>query len=342
MAGRLYDVGCEQRLLTRASERARTEHLSLRTEQAYLHWIRRFMRFHADRDPARLGSAQVEAFLTHLAVDRRVAPNTQNQALAAILFLYRSVMELELPWLHNIVRAQRKPRLPVVLSRGEIQRVLAELDGSMWLIVSLLYGSGLRLGECLRIRVKDLDLSRGELIVREGKGSKDRITMVPTTLLPHLKTHFSRLKQWFDQQRRDNAPGVSLPFVLRRKYPGAPVSWSWQYVFPSRTLTKDPYTSESVRHHLHEKRVQLAMQAAVRRARLGKPATCHSFRHSFATHLLEAGYDIRTVQELLGHSDVKTTMIYTHVLNRGGRGVRSPLDMGEGMGPPGFERGMKQ
>ncbi|MGH8308311.1 MAG: integron integrase [Steroidobacteraceae bacterium] len=342
MAGRLCDVGCEQRLLTRASERARTEHLSLRTEQAYLHWIRRFMRFHADRDPARLGAAQVESFLTHLAVDRRVAPNTQNQALAAILFLYRSVMELELPWLHNIVRAQRKPRLPVVLSRGEIQRVLAELDGSIWLIVSLLYGSGLRLGECLRIRVKDLDLSRGELIVREGKGLKDRITMVPTTLLPHLKTHFSRLRQWFDQQRRNNAPGVSLPFVLRRKYPGAPVSWSWQYVFPSRTLTKDPYTSESVRHHLHEKRVQLAMQAAVRRARLGKPATCHSFRHSFATHLLEAGYDIRTVQELLGHSDVKTTMIYTHVLNRGGRGVRSPLDIGEVLGPPGFEPGIKE
>jgi integron integrase len=313
-------------LLAATRERIRVRHMSLRTEKTYLHWIRRFVEFHGRRNPRELGAAEVEAFLTHLAVDRRVSASTQNQALQAILFLYRRVLNTELPWLDNIVRARRPARLPVVLTREEVSRILAHLDGAHLLIAQLLYGSGLRLHECLALRVKDLELERRELIVRDGKGSKDRITVLPDESIALLHGHLGRLRAWFESERRIESPGVSMPEALARKYPRASTSWGWQYIFPSASVCSDPYTARPARHHIHPKTIQRAVQRAVRRAGIAKPASCHTFRHCFATHLLESGYDIRTVQELLGHADVKTTMIYTHVLNRGGRGVRSPLD----------------
>ena len=322
-------------LLAQARERIRTRHLSLRTEQVYLRWMRRFAAFHGGRPLPDLGPAEVEAFLTHLAVSERVGSATQNQALQALLFLYRQVLGIELPWLENVTRAERDKPLPVVLSRAEVRSLLAHLDGTSWLIASLLYGSGLRLMEGMRLRVKDLALERGELIVREGKGGKDRVTMLPATLVTPLRAHLSRLRAWFEEERRRNQPGVSLPYALARKYPQAATQWGWQYLFPAPTLCRDPYLGVSVRHHLYAKRVQRAVQQAVRRAELTQPASCHTLRHCFATHLLEDGYDIRTVQELLGHSDLKTTMIYTHVMTKGARGVKSPLDR---EGPAGVPR----
>ncbi len=306
--------------------RIRARHLSLRTEKTYLQWIRRFVRFHGRRHPRDMGASEIESFLSSLAVDRRVAASTQNQALSAILFLYRAVLEVDLPWLENLVHAKRPQHLPVVLTRDEVRRVLAHLDGTDWLVASLLYGSGTRLTECLQLRVKDLDLSRCELVIRDAKGQKDRITMLPQALVPHLRDQLRRAKQMFEENRAANRPGVTLPFALRRKYPEAATSWGWYWLFPSRSFCLDPYSEELARHHLYPQNAQRAVRLAVRAAGIVKPASCHTFRHSFATHLLEDGYDIRTVQELLGHSDVKTTMIYTHVLNRGGRGVRSPLD----------------
>ncbi|MGQ0836817.1 MAG: integron integrase [Gammaproteobacteria bacterium] len=305
----------------------RVRRMSLRTEHAYTHWVRRFIAFHGKRSPLELRSKEVGAFLSYLATTRRVAAQTQNQALQALLFLYRHVLGIELPWLDDVVRARVPRRVPVVLTYEEAVAVLRELHGHDRLIASLMYGSGLRVMECLRLRVKDLELKRRELIVRDGKGGKDRITVLPGSLIGPLKAHLGRLHAWHVEQRRASMPGVSLPHALQRKYPNAPISWSWQYLFPSRTLSIDPGSGAKVRHHVHEKHIQRAVRRAVQRTKLAKPASCHSLRHSFATHLLEAGYDIRTVQELLGHSDVKTTMIYTHVLNRGGRGVRSPLDM---------------
>jgi integron integrase len=260
-----------------------------------------------------------------------VAPSTQNQALQALLFLYKRVLGIELPWLDEVVRAGQARHMPVVLSRGEVTAVLEHLAGHYWLIASLLYGSGLRLAECLRLRVKDLDLDRKALIVRDGKGGKDRITVIPLRLISDLRAHLAKLNAWFQRERKLERPGVSLPTALAHKYPRAATSWAWQFVFPSSGLCIDPYGSDRVRHHLHPKTVQRAVQRAVRLARIAKPASCHTFRHSFATPLLESGYDIRTVQELLGHSDVRTTMIYTHVLNRGGRGVLSPLDTPSGL-----------
>lgn len=312
-------------LLAAARERIRTRHLSLRTEQVYLRWMRRFADFHGGTLRA-LGAADVEAFLTHLAVKCQVGAATQNQALQALLFLYRQVLGIDLPWLENVTRAAPVKRLPVVLSRAEVRSLLAHLDGTSWLIASLLYGSGLRLMEGMRLRVKDLALERGELIVREGKGGKDRVTMVPAALVTPLKAHLSRLRAWFEEERRREQPGVSLPTALARKYPQAGMQWGWQYLFPAPGLCRDPYLGVPVRHHLYEKRVQRAVQQAVRRAGLTQAASCHTLRHCFATHLLEDGYDIRTVQELLGHSDLKTTMIYTHVMQKGARGVKSPLD----------------
>ena len=247
------------------------------------------------------------------------------------MFLYRHVLETELPWLENVTRASAPKRLPVVLSRTEVRTVLAHLGGTSWLIGNLLYGSGLRLTEALRLRVKDLALERGELIVREAKGGQDRVTMLPALLETPLRAHLARLRAWFEEERRRGAPGVSLPFALARKYPHAASQWGWQYLFPAAGLCRDPYSGRPVRHHLHEKQVQRAVQAAVRAAGIERPASCHTLRHSFATHLLEDGYDIRTVQELLGHADVKTTMVYTHVMQKGARGVRSPLDRD---GPP--------
>ena len=325
-----------ENLLAAARERIRTRHLSLRTEQVYLRWVRRYVEFHSHRPLRELGPRDIEMFLTHLAVSERVGPATQNQALQALLFLYRYVLGMELPWLDNVTRATHVKRLPVVLSRAEVRSLLARLDGTSWLIASLLYGSGLRLMEGMRLRVKDLALERGELIVREGKGGKDRITMLPGTLVTPLRAHLARLRAWFEEERRRDQPGVSLPYALARKYPQAGTQWGWQYLFPAPTLCRDAYLGVPVRHHLYGKRVQRAVQQAVRRAGLTPPASCHTLRHSFATHLLEDGYDIRTVQELLGHSDLKTTMIYTHVMAKGARGVRSPLDrQGDGPGAPG-------
>jgi len=319
-------MGNQPGLLSVARQRMRTRHLALRTEQAYLHWIRRYVAFHGRRHPRDLGAREVEQFLTHLAVHRNVSAATQNQALQALLFLYRHVLETELPWLDNVTRAARPKRRPVVLSRTEVHGVLSQLQGTAWLIAHLLYGSGLRLMEALRLRVKDLALDRGELIVREAKGGKDRVTVVPAALDTALRAHLARLHEWFEDQRRRGEPGVSLPNALSRKYPRAGAEWGWQYLFPSAHLCRDPYSGQQVRHHLHEKTIQRAVQAAVRKASISQPASSHTLRHCFATHLLEDGYDIRTVQELLGHSDLKTTMIYTHVLGKGAGGVRSPLD----------------
>jgi integron integrase len=279
-----------------------------------------------------MGAAQVESFLSSLAVDRKVAASTQNQALSAILFLYRAVLEVDLPWLENLIHAKRPQRLPVVLTRDEVRRVLAHLDGTDWLIASLLYGSGMRLSECLQLRVKDLDLERCEIVIRDAKGQKDRVTMLPQALVPHVRDHLRRAQSLFEEDRRTGRPGVSLPFALRHKYPDAANSWGWYWLFPSRAFSLDAYSEELVRHHIFPQNVQRAVRLAVNAAGIVKPASCHTLRHCFATHLLEDGYDIRTVQELLGHSDVKTTMIYTHVLNRGGRGVRSPLDAGRASG----------
>jgi integron integrase len=309
-----------------AREKIRTRHLAFRTEQAYLHWIRRYVKFHNRRHPREMGAPEVEAFLTHLAVDAKVGGSTQNQALQALLFLYRHVLGVELPWLENVTRASRPKRLPVVLSAGEVRSVLAELEGTSWLIVNLLYGSGLRLMEAHRLRVKDLVIERGEVIVRDAKGGKDRITVLPDAIVPPLRQHLGKLFDRFQRQRKLKEPGVSLPTAFERKYPNASTHWGWQWVFPADSLCRDPYTGNPIRHHQHEKAVQRAVQAAVRKAGILQPASCHTFRHCFATHLLELGHDIRTVQELLGHADVRTTMIYTHVLGKGVLGVKSPLD----------------
>jgi integron integrase len=314
--------------LERVRECIRTRHLAFRTEKTYLYWIRRFLWFHELKDPHLLGAEEVGAFLTALAVNNKVSAATQNQALAAVLFLYRDVLRMELPWLADVVRAKRPVHLPVVLSRAEVHSVLARLDGTIWLIASLLYGSGMRITECLQLRIKDVNLVRRELVIRDAKGQKDRVTMLPESLVPHLREHLAKVRKLFEADRAAGSPGVSVPFALRRKYPGAATSWPWQWLFPARTFCRDAYSGESCRFHLQPQNVQRAVKSAIQAARIEKPASCHTFRHCFATHLLEDGYDIRTVQELLGHADVKTTMIYTHVLNRGGRGVRSPLDSG--------------
>lgn len=307
-------------------EQIRLRHYSLRTEDTYIEWIRRYVRFCGGRHPRELGASEITTFLTHLAVDLKVAASTQNVALQALLFLYRDVLAVELPRLDQIVRASRPHRLPVVLTREEVGRVLAGLKGRSRLIVGLLYGSGLRLNEALELRIKDLDLERRDITVRNGKGGKDRHTVLPAQLVVPLRNHVAELSAWFQRERAVRAPGVSLPGALKRKYPGAPTSFSWQWVFPSRTLCRDPYDGSTVRYHVHPRTLQRTVRQALVQAGVSKPAGCHTFRHCFATHLLESGSDIRTVQELLGHADVRTTMIYTHVLNRGGQAVRSPLD----------------
>lgn len=307
-------------------ENIRIRHYSLRTEKTYVGWIRRYISFCGRRHPRNLGTTEITTFLTHLAVDRKVSASTQNQALQALIFLYREVLQIELPDISEVVRASRPPRLPVVLTREEVQRVFSHLEGRSRLIVGLLYGSGLRLTEGLTLRVKDLDLEQRSITVRNGKGGKDRVTVLPDQLLPVLREHLRALNAWYLRERQVEAPGVSVPDALKRKYPGANTAWSWQWLFPSRSFCRDPYDGTTVRHHVHPKTVQRTVQKAVARAGISKPAGCHTFRHCFATHLLESGYDIRSVQELLGHADVKTTQIYTHVLNRGGNAIRSPLD----------------
>jgi len=314
------------RLLDRVRECIRVKHYSLRTEDAYLQWIRRFILFHGKRHPREMGAAEVEAFLSHLATAGRVSPSTQNQALSALLFLYREVLEVELPWLDGVVRAKRPKHIPVVLTENEVRALLAQLDGTRWLVACLLYSSGLRVLEGLRLRVKDLDFERREVTVRDGKGAKDRRTMLPERLIEPLRAHLERVRGLHERDLAEGFGEVYLPFALARKYPKAGRSWPWQYVFPSRNRSADPLDGVIRRHHLDEKVVQRAVSAAGRAAGIAKPVSPHVLRHSFATHLLAAGYDIRTVQELLGHKDVSTTMIYTHVLNRGGRGVQSPFD----------------
>jgi integron integrase len=298
----------------------------LRTEEYYIQWIRRFILFHHKRHPLEMGATEINAFLTHLAVDRTVSASTQNQAFSALLFLYRAVLEVDPGQLAGVVRAMRPKRLPVVLTRAEVRRVIDHLDGTYRLMARLLYGSGLRLLECLRLRVKDVDFGRNEITVRQGKGGKDRRTMLPVSVRPDLLEHLGRVKRLHERDLAGGFGSVWLPDALERKFPGASRDWAWQWVFPSAVLSVDPRTGVRRRHHAHEASVSRAITQAVRRSGMAKRATSHSFRHSFATHLLESGYDIRTVQELLGHEDVSTTMIYTHVLNRGGQGVKSPLD----------------
>jgi integron integrase len=314
------------RLLDQVRQQIRLRNYSIRTETVYSEWVKRYIRFHKYRHPLEMGAVEVEAFLTHLAVVRNVAAATQNQALAALLFLYKEVLKVELPWLEGVVRAKKPTHLPVVLTREEVARVLAEMSGVPALVANLLYGSGLRLMEALRLRVKDMEFSRGEILVRDGKGQKDRVTMLPRTLIPGLQQQLQAVSALHQEDLAEGFGRANLPFALARKYPNAAAEWGWQFVFPSGNRSQDPRGSGIHRHHLHEKTIQRAVREAVLRARIVKPATPHTFRHSFATHLLEAGQDIRTVQELLGHADVKTTQIYTHVLNRGGLGVISPLD----------------
>ncbi len=318
--------GQPPRLLDQVRERIRVKHYSLRTEEQYVHWIKRFILFHGKRHPREMGAAEVEAFLSDLAVNGHVAASTQNQALSALLFLYREVLGIELPWLDNVTRAKRPRRLPVVLTPGEVRAVLDRMDGVYGLMARILYGTGMRLMECVRLRVKDVDFGRGEILVRDGKGAKDRVTMLPASLVAPLEAHLARRRVIYEDDLRDGRAGVWLPDALARKYPNAATEWGWQYVFCSGSHSVDPRTGALRRHHVDEKLLQRAMKKAVAAARLAKPATPHTLRHSFATHLLEGGHDIRTVQELLGHADVATTMIYTHVLNKGGRGVTSPLD----------------
>jgi integron integrase len=314
------------RLLDQVRQRIRRLGLARRTEDTYCGWIRRFILENGKRHPRELGAAEVEAFLSLLASRDQVAASTQNQALAALLFLYRQVLGVQLPWMDDICRAKRPERLPVVLSRDEVRRVLAGLDGVHWLVASLLYGSGLRLLESLRLRVLDLDLARCEITVRHGKGGKDRRTMLAPSLVEPLRRHLEGVRLIHQRDLDSGGGRVLLPSAFVRKSPQASVDWRWQFVFPATRLSADPRSGHRGRHHLDESCVQKSVRAAVRRAGVEKRATCHTFRHSFATHLIEDGYDIRTVQELLGHSDVANTQTYTHAPNRGGRGVRSPLD----------------
>lgn len=314
------------KLLDQVRDLIRLKHYSIRTEQAYLGWVKRFILFHGKRHPKEMGAEEVTQFLTHLAVQGNVAASTQNQALNAVLFLYREVLKVDLPWLDGLQRAKKPARLPVVLSREEVRRLLAQLDGTTWLIVALIYGAGLRVLEALRLRVKDIDFQYKQLVVRDGKGQKDRVTTLPESLIDPLQRQLDRVKLLHQRDLREGFGRVYLPHALARKYPNANREWAWQYVFPSLHRSNDPRSDAERRHHVTDSAIQKAVRNAVRSAEIAKPATVHVLRHSFATHLLEDGYDIRTVQELLGHQDLNTTMIYTHVLQKGGRAARSPLD----------------
>jgi integron integrase len=320
------------RLLEQVRDAIRRLHYSPRTEEAYVHWIKRFIYFSGRRHPASLGAAEVTAFLNYLARERDVAAATQNQALSALLFLYREVLGAALPWLDELDRVRRPARVPTVLAPGEVRRLLAAMSGTKWLMASLLYGAGLRLRECLKLRVKDVDFAYAQLVVRDGKGAKDRVTMLPQELVEPLQAHLRRVRELHERDLARGFGDVELPHALARKYPRAPYEWAWKFVFPSRKLSVDPATGVVRRHHVFENFLVRGVKEAAGAARLAKHVTCHTLRHSFATHLLERGYDIRTVQELLGHSDVSTTMVYTHVMNRGARGVKSPLDRLEAPG----------
>jgi integron integrase len=314
------------KLLDQVRDVIRRKHYSIRTEQAYIDWIKRFIIYHDKRHPAEMAEAEVAQFLTYLARDLDVAPSTQNQALSALLFLYKEVLKHEIGWLEKVERAKKPPKLPVVLSRAEVKRVFAHLRGVPKLMAGLLYGSGLRLMECVRLRIKDIDFELAQIMVRDAKGGKDRVTMLPLNLTEPLRRHLLGIKVQHEQDLEDGFGRVHLPFALSRKLPNAAREWAWQYVFPSSRISIDPRTGKKQRHHIAEGILQNALKRAVGAAGIVKRANCHSLRHSFATHLLTRGYDIRTVQELLGHKDVSTTMIYTHVLNKPGIGVKSPLD----------------
>jgi len=314
------------RLLDQVRDAIRRRHYSDRTAQSYVHWVKRFILFSDKRHPKDMGAQEVSAFLSHLARDRDVAAATQNQALAALLFLYKEVLGQALPWLDRVERAKRPARLPAVLSVAEIQRLLAEMDGTKWLMASLLYGAGLRLRECLKLRVKDIDFDYRQILVRDAKGGKDRVTMLPQSVIEPLQRHLVRVRALHERDVASGHGDVELPDAIARKYPRAPYEWGWKFVFPSHKLSVDPATGVIRRHHLFENYLIRGVKEAARAARIAKHVSCHTLRHSFATHLLERGQDIRTVQELLGHSSVETTMIYTHVMNKGGRGVASPLD----------------
>ena len=315
-----------KKLLERVRDVIRVKHYSLRTERTYCDWIERFIRFHRMRHPSEMGAAEVGEFLTHLARDGHVAASTQNQALSALLFLYKQVLKEEIGWLEDVERAKKPARLPVVLTPDEVHKVFAHLHGTPRLMAGLLYGSGLRLMECVRLRVKDVDFGYARITVRDGKGGKDRVTMLPVNLASALERHLAKVKMQHEEDLAEGFGEVYLPDALERKYRSAARSWVWQFVFPSSRIAADPRSGVLRRHHVDENVLQVAVKRAVGESGINKPASCHTLRHSFATHLLENGYDIRTVQELLGHKDVSTTMIYTHVLNQPGIGVRSPLD----------------
>ena len=319
-------VSAAPRLLDVVRDAIRRRHYSLRTEQSYVHWIRRFIYFSGRRHPRELGAPEVTGFLNHLARERNVAASTQNQALSALLFLYREALQTPLPWLDDLERAQRPARLPTVLTAVEVRRLLAGMRGTRWLMASLLYGAGLRLRECLTLRVKDVDFGYRQIMVRDGKGARDRVTMLPAPLAEPLKRQIAGAREVHERDLAAGYGTVELPNALSRKYPRAQYELGWQFVFPSHRLSRDPRSGALRRHHLYENYLTRGVKRAARAAGIVKPVSCHTLRHSFATHLLESGYDIRTVQELLGHADVSTTMIYTHVLNKGGRGVTSPLE----------------
>jgi integron integrase len=314
------------RLLDAVRMAIRTRHYSRRTEESYVHWIRRFIVFHGKRHPRELGAPEIEAFVTWLGATRRMSASSQNQALSALLFLYKDVLRMDVTGIEYVPSAKTPSRVPVVLSAAEVRGVLACMAGGPWLVAALLYGAGLRLQEALELRVKDIDFERREIVVRRGKGQKDRRVMLPEGIRDPLCRHLEDVRGLHAADLAAGLGRVALPGALARKYPNAATDWKWQFVFPAGRICRDPRYGAPSRYHLHESVVQRAVVDAARRARLTKRVTCHTFRHSFATHLLEAGYDIRTVQELLGHADVSTTMIYTHVLNRGGLGVRSPMD----------------
>ena len=314
------------RLLDQVRQAIRTRHYSYRTEKAYVHWIKRFIFYHNKRHPAEMGEAEIAAFLSSLASESHVSASTQNQALNALLFLYHEVLEKKIGLIEGVVRAKRPRRLPVVLTKEEVKKVLDCLSGTTWLMAMILYGAGLRLMECCRLRVKDIDFSRNQIVVRAGKGDKDRYTMLPAAIKEPLLRHLQAVKRQHEEDLRMGLGRVALPNALERKYPNAGREWGWQWVFPATSHYTDAVTAEKRRHHLHESVLQRAFKEARLKAGIFKPAGCHTLRHSFATHLLEGGYDIRTVQELLGHQDLSTTMVYTHVLNRGGKGVLSPAD----------------
>lgn len=314
------------RLLDQVRDKIRVKHYSIRTEKTYIQWIKSYIHFHDLQHPRELDAEHIEAYLTHLAVNRKVSASTQNQALSALLFLYKEVLEIELPYLDGVTRAKRSERIPVVFTPDEAHQVLSNLQLPYALMAKLLYGSGLRLMECIRLRVKDVDFSYKQIIVRDGKGAKDRVTLLPEQVVDQLQFQFGKAKELHELDLNAGFGAVYLPFALERKYPKANLEWGWQYVFPASKPSIDPRSGIERRHHLGEQALQRAVKRAIRKSSIHKHASCHTFRHSFATHLLENGYDIRTVQELMGHKDIRTTQLYTHVMNKGANAVRSPLD----------------